>query len=144
MLEDRVFRDVTVTVGHQPQLVFRFPVALSLISLLVCNAREEVFWDFIAEEFEPVATTGGSFQSWPIEEAPPELLAMLASMQEKADRELSESGPRKLPIAEVVYGSLPAGYRETTDARLLPRGEYNVLVTAEQGQGACRFSIADG
>ena len=135
-----MFRAVDVTVDVGETIVFRFATPLS-ITMLVVDAAGESLWDFVAEEFEPVETTGGSFQSWPIEEAPPELLAMLDQMQERADRELADRGPRKPPLTEVTYGVLPAGYRESQPARALTPGEYNVSVFGEQGQGSARFTV---
>ena len=123
------------------KIVFRFGAPLSVISLLVANAAEEILWEFIAEEYQPVETVEGSFRTWPVDEAPPEMLAMLEDLQKRADAELAERGPRKLPLSEVLYGVLPAGYREKGTALPLACGDYNVLVFGEQGQGSARFTI---
>ncbi len=114
---------------------------MSIETLLVSNAAQEILWEFIAAEFQEVASSGGSFQSWPIDQAPPEILAMLAKVHNRLEDELTEHGPRKPPLPEIIYGSLPTGYREKHAAVPLEPGEYNVLVFAEQGQGASRFAV---
>jgi hypothetical protein len=128
-----------VSIGDR--ITFRFPSSLSITSLVVTNSHEDIVWQFIAEEFQPVETVGGSFQSWPIDQAPPELLKMVADIQAKADRELAQRGPRKTPMSEVMYGELPDGYREESPPLPLVPGEYNVLVFGEQGSASARFRI---
>jgi hypothetical protein len=127
-------------------VVFSFPRPVSIEVLLVSNAAEDVLWEFIADEFQPSpfigGDSGGSFQSWPIDKAPPQLLAMLAQVESRLDRELEERGPRKPPIAEITYGQLPPGYLEKHPPSELKPGEYSVLVFSEQGQGGSRFTIA--
>ena len=139
-----MFREVNISVATSGEIVFHFEWPLSIEMLLVTNAAEETLWDIIAGEYEEVPVTGGSLQSWPVDQAPPEIVAMLAQLQERHDRELDENGPRHPPVASVTYGVLPAGYRERTPAQRLIPGEYNVVVFAEQGQGACRFTVAAG
>jgi len=125
-----------------PEIVFRFGSALSITLLVVSNAADETLWEFIAEEFRPVPVEGGTFRSWPINDAPPGMLALLAELQERADRELEEHGPHKSPLREVTYGMLPVGYREKTPASVLVPGEYAVLIFAEQGNASARFSVS--
>ena len=139
-----MFREVKVSVAVGEAITFQFDPPLSIETLLVANAAEEELWDIIAEEYEEVEVTGGSFQAWPVDQAPPEVVAMLAQVQERLERELKEQGPRRLPIGSVTYGRLPPGFRERRPARSLEPGEYNVLVFAEQGHGACRFIVASG
>ena len=136
-----MFRRVDVSVEVADTIVFRFTPPLSIMMMFVGNAAGETLWQFFAEEFEPVETTGGLLQSWPIDEAPVELLATLNDIQERADRELAERGPRKPPLAAVTYGVLPAGYRDECVAAPLSAGEYYVTVLGEQGQGATTFII---
>jgi hypothetical protein len=136
-----VFRQVEVTVDVGETIVFRFATPLSITILDVSSPAGESVWKFIAEELQPVETVGGSFQSWPIDEAPPEMLAMFEMLQKRADQELAEHGPRKPPLTEVTYGVLPAGYREDSAALPLTAGEYSVSVFGEQGQGSARFTI---
>ena len=137
-----MFREIPISVSVGENVAFRFGRPLSVELLVVANAAEEILWEFIAEEFQPSIVTDGSFQSWPIDEAPPEVLAMLATVEERLDRELEERGPRKPPLTEIRYGVLPFGYREKSPPLPLKPGEYNVLVFAEQGQGASRFTVA--
>ena len=139
-----MFREVNISVSTSGEIVFHFERPLSIEVLLVANAAEETLWDIIAGEYDEVPVTGGSFQSWPVDQAPPEIVAMLAQVQERHDRELEENGPRHSPVASVTYGTLPAGYRERTPAQRLVSGEYNVVVFAEQGHGACSFTVAAG
>ncbi|HEY6140243.1 MAG TPA: hypothetical protein VI670_21015 [Thermoanaerobaculia bacterium] len=136
-----MFRPVDVSVEVADTIVFRFSPPLSIMTMFVGNAAGETFWQFIAEEFQDVETSGGMFQSWPIDEAPPEILAILNGMQERADRELAERGPRKPALAAVTYGALPAGYRDECAAAPLAAGEYSVSVLGEQGQGSTTFVI---
>lgn len=137
-----MFRELPVQVELTDPPVFRFDTPLSVELLVVANAAEEVLWEFIADEFKPVPVTDGSFQSWPIDQAPPEMVAMLARLQERSDRELKDHGPRKSPISKIIYGALPSGYREKSPPRPLKPGEYNVLIFAEQGRASSRFTIA--
>jgi hypothetical protein len=136
-----MFRPVDVSVEVADTIVFRFAPPLSIITMVVANAADETLWQFIAEEFEAVETSEGSFQAWPIDEAPPEMFAILNEMQERADRELAERGPRKPPLAAVTYGAVPPNYREERVASRLSAGEYNVVVFGEQGQGSATFTI---
>ena len=123
-------------------IVFRFTPPLSIITLFVGDATGETLWQFIADEFESVETSSvGTFRSWPIDEAPPEMLAILNGMQARADRELAERGPRKPPLSAVRYGVLPEGYRDQCVAAPLSAGGYNALVMGEQGQGSATFTI---
>ena len=136
-----MFREVEVSVSVGHAIVFHFAPSLSIETLLISNAAEETLWEFVAAEFQEVPATGGSFQSWPVDQAPPELLAMLARVQDRLEHELKENGPRKPPLSEITYGNLPAGYREKQPPLSLKPGEYNVLVFAEQGQGSSRFIV---
>jgi hypothetical protein len=137
-----MFREVNISVSTSGEIVFHFERPLSIEMLLVANAAEETLWDIIAGEYEEVPVTDGLFQSWPLDQAPPEIVAMFAQVQERLSHELEENGPRHSPVASVTYGALPPGYRERTPAQRLIPGEYNVLIFAEQGQGACRFTVA--
>lgn len=143
-----VFQELPMSVEIGADVIFRFSAPISIISLCVVNEQEEELWDLIADVYKPaLASEGGpieevSAQIWPIAEAPPVLLDMLAQIEEREDRRLREEGPRTAPIGEVVYGQLPAGYRETRAARPLTPGEYAVLVFGEQGQAHARFTIA--
>jgi hypothetical protein len=140
-----VFRKVDILVSVGSQIVFRFPLALSIRMLLVANAAKEVLWEFITDEAQEVPVSGirsgSSFQYWRVDEAPPEILAMASRVQERLDRELEERGPRKPPLDQVTYGQLPSGYREKTLPKPLKPGEYNVLIFAEQGHGTSRFIV---
>jgi len=136
-----VFREVKVSVAVGEEIVFQFDPPLSIETLLVANAAEEELWNIFAGEYEEVPVTGGSFQTWPIDQAPPEILAMLAQVQQRLERDLEEHGPRRSPVDSLTYGRLPSGYSERSPARRLEPGEYNVLVFAEQGHGACRFIV---
>ncbi len=136
-----VFRSVPISVSVGEQIIFRFETPLSLMEFVVAGRDEDIVWEFMASEFQPTPIESGSFRSWPINEAPPEMVAMLSQIQEREDHRLQTEGPRKPPLSEVVYGNIPAGYREETPAKALRPGEYNVLVFAEQGQGSARFTI---
>jgi hypothetical protein len=131
---------MTVSVG--PLIVFRFAAPLSITFLIVATEPEETFWQFIAEELQTERVVVSSFQSWPADEAPPELIATLARMPQDADLELEAHGPRQTPIAEVTYGELPAGYREESAALPLDPGDYHVFVFAEQGMASSAFTVA--
>jgi hypothetical protein len=123
------------------KLVFRFPVPLSLELLVVSNEEETVFWEIIAETYEPVEVLESSFHSWPSGEAP-EGFGQILPEVEGLNRERLASGPSQLPLlAEVIFGSLPPGYREETQAKALLPGEYCVLVMSEEGQAAARFQV---
>jgi hypothetical protein len=74
-------------------------------------------------------------------EAPSEILALLKEVQERHDNELAMNGPRRPALSEIVYGELPAGYREEIPAKVLAPGEYSVLFFGEQGRGATHFFV---
>src|SRR5437899_1638511 len=137
-----MFRELPITVSIDARVVFCFPTPLSIDLLVVSNEAEETLWEFIAQEYQPVETADGSFHSWPIDEAPPEILAMLSEMQNRVDRELEVHGPRKPPISEVTYGELPAGYREQTAAAPLRPGEYRAAVFGQQGRAGTKSTFA--
>ena len=139
-----LFREIEMTVEVGEQVTFRFAEPLSIEVFYVARIDDEVvLWDFLASEFQPASpeTTVGSFQTWPIDEAPAELLAMLAQVQEQHERELAEHGPNKPPLPEVRYGELPDGYREKVSAGTLTPGQYSVSLFSEQGRAAAHFTI---
>lgn len=137
----QMFREIAVEVVIGSKIVFRFAEPMSVETLDVANAFEDVLWDIIAAEFRSVPVLHASFRTWPINDAPPEMLALLKEVQERHDRELAAEGPRKPPLSAITYGELPAGYREDSPAKVLVSGEYNVLFFAEQGRGSSRFII---
>ena len=136
-----MFRDISIEVTVGTRIVFKFAEPVSVETLLVANASEDVLWDILAEEFQPIPVIDASFRIWPINEAPPELLALLNDVRERDDLELATNGPRKRPLSEIVYGELPSGYREKTPAKTLLPGEYNVMFFGEQGRGAAHFFV---
>lgn len=154
-----MFREIEIDVVLGSPVEFRFPVPLSITSLLVANSSEEILWEFVAQEFRPVKIVGeafdpsgnpddgsipaisANFQTWKVEEAPPEVLALLSLVQNREETRLQEQGPDRPPLPSVKYGELPPGYREKQPPRPLVPREYNVLIFAEQGDGAKRFTI---
>ena len=97
-----MFHDVEVLVVLSDSITFQFPRPLSVETLIVSNKAEEILWEFIAEEFQPANVQVGTFRSWKRDEAPPEILALLAQVQDRLETELRERGPRKPPLAEIV------------------------------------------
>ncbi len=156
---ESMFRETEITVIPGEPVQFLFPQPLSITSLLVANRSEEVLWEFIAEEFRPVKFVGedfdpakdesddsipvinASFQTWRLEDAPPEMLALLELLQKREDARLQTSGPNKPPLERVAYGEPPAGYRNKQPPRPLVPGECHVLVFAEQGHASKRFVV---
>ena len=137
-----MFREIEMSVAVGDQVIFRFAEPMSLISLVVSSADHDTVWQLFGGEFEPVETQGGSFRSWKIEEAPPEILAMFEEVKQRAEREFQERGPSKPGLREVTYGTTPEGYRAEVAAQALLPGEYSVIVFAEQGQAAASFLVA--
>ena len=136
-----MFRKVQMSVEVGESVVFVFAEPLSITSLHVSKAEDELVWGIIASEFQPVEVEGGSVHSWPIDQAPPEILAMLEQVGARAECELADHGPRKPPLSSIVYGQTPAGYREDHACQKLARGEYHVIVFGEQGTASASFTV---
>ena len=141
-----VFRHVQVIPEVTPSgVIFRFPIAVSLLVLAVSTA-DDMVWSFEAQEFEPLpeSATVSNAQLWPVDEAPPEIVKALRQMEKRAEQELAEFGPTKPLISSVAYGEIPTGYKSDSSAPRLPPGDYSVMVFAEQGQGAAAFTVPAG
>jgi hypothetical protein len=57
-------------------------------------------------------------------------------------KRLTEEGPLKPLLAEVVYGVLPRGYRSDHGPVPLTPGEYGIVVFTEQGHATGTFQVA--
>jgi hypothetical protein len=136
------FREWQMSVDVDQTVTFLLAEPLSITSLIVTNRHDETVWEIIASEFQPIETASGSFQRWPIEQAPSELLKLLEQVGQRAEQELSDHGPRKPPLSSVTYGVLPSGYREQHRPQPLTSGEYNVIAFGEQGTARASFIIA--
>lgn len=136
-----MFREVQMSVEVGESVVFVFAEPLSITTLHVSKAEDELVWGLIASEFHPVEMEGGSFHTWPIDQAPPEILELLEQVGKRGERALAERGPRKPPLSSIVYGQTPAGYREEHACEELARGEYHVIVFGEQGTAQASFTV---
>ena len=137
-----MFRQVALDViVNGSDVLFRFEQPVSLLLADVTKSTGEPVWNLVAEEFQAVENEG-SFQTWPMDEAPPEILEMARLAEENAMKRLEEEGPLKPLITEIVYGVLPPGYRSEHGPEALVPGEYNVIVFTEQGHATATFSVA--
>ena len=128
-------------------ITFRFAQPVSILSAIVTATAGPPAWQLTAEEFVPVEDEGwqvanSSFQSWPIEEAPPELIEAARNAEENFLKRIREDGPRKSAVTELVYGVLPTGYRSDVGPTPLASGEYDLHVVAEQGEATATFRVA--
>ena len=114
---------------------------------MVTASAGQPVWQLTAEEFVAVEDEGwevrsSSFQSWPIEEAPRELIEAARNAEENFLARIRELGPRKAAITELVYGVVPVGYRSDIGPVPLASGEYDVHVLADQGEATTTFQVA--
>lgn len=137
-----MFREWQMSVEVGERVTFFLAEPLSITSFVVSDGHDEPVWEIIASEFQPIETEGGSFQSWPIDQAPLELLRLLEQVAQRAEQELADHGPRRPPLSSVVYGLLPNGYREQCPPQPLARGQYHVIAFGEQGTARASFIIA--
>lgn len=127
-------------------VVFRFPKPVSILVVAISDHTGEFIWQLEAEEFQPLPE--GSVVSegklWRVDDAPAEVIEAARMVEQRAELELRQFGPKKPLIAELVYGNTPSGYRSDTPAPKLAPGQYAVIVFAEQGNGNTTFTIAAG
>ena len=125
------------------RVTLKFGLPISIIKLTVANSSEEPVWELIDERFQPVpeGREGGRFRSWPLNEAPAGVIELLRRAEARAERELREQSPGRPLIETLAYGDQPQGYRCERPALPLVRGDYAVIVFAEQGHGVASFRI---
>jgi hypothetical protein len=128
------------------RVTFRFDQPVSILFAAVSASTGQSVWQLSAEEFVPVEDEGwelqtSSVKTWPIEDAPPEIIEAARNAEERFLAEIHERGPRKPSMTELLYGTVPSGYRSDIGPLPLGSGEYDVHVFAEQGEATNSFQV---
>lgn len=143
-----MFKRIKVDVSvDSTAITFRFEQAVSILMAIVTNPAGQPAWQITAEEFRTLEDDGWelsneSVQSWPIDQAPTELLEAARMAEENFLARIREEGPRKPAIMQLAYGFLPPGYRSDVGPAKLSPGEHSVYILAEQGEGDATFQVA--
>jgi len=134
--------DDQISVAVEETVKFRFATDLSPTSFIVADvSREEIVWEVVHGRFGGEGSVSGTFQSWPADEAPPQIVALLDQLSDRERRRLEAEGPRFPLLREIVYGELPSGYRSDTGPAPLRPGSYRFTLFAEQGIASVPFEV---
>jgi hypothetical protein len=137
-----MFRKIEVRVTVDERVIFEFGEPLSVTSVTVARPdRQEIYWELINDAFKPVEFAEGSFQMWPIDQAPEWAMKMLEQVSAREAARIESQGPHFPARESLAYAEVPAGYREDLAARPLTPGKYVVTIFAEQGSVGVPFEV---